>query len=152
MMFTREGVYFNPARADPRYMSTSTYETASGTMSYLSTSSDVCHDALIAVSSGMSGVCTLVAGGKRGCDDVAIKKIDLTLHALEFNNVANCMGRALGFTEADCAYFNSAVTVATQALFHAGSLSSTYSISLKHLCADNKDYSYRSLAPYARTA
>lgn len=126
MSFTRESVYFNPAKADPSYLNSFTYDSPSGVMSYLATSSDESHVPLVAVSSGMSGLCTLVSGGRKGWDDIGVKKISLTLHALEFDRVANCLGRALDFTVAECDYYNGAISVSTQPLFHAGSLSSSY--------------------------
>lgn len=126
--FVRSGIYFNPAHIQTEAVEVVSYECPSGTMYYAGAQGDAGPYPFIAVTSGMSGLCTLKHGGRRVADDFVVKELQLNIHELEFSRIVDNMGAIFGFTEAESDYYNSSVGMRTQPVYHGPSVDSAFSL------------------------
>lgn len=133
----RTGIYFNPAQDQLDGLGVVSYECPAGTMHYIGTSDASGSYPMIAVTSGMSSTCSLKYGTRKIWDDYVAKELRLYVHSLEFDKIVLNLGRVLEFEKAQADYFNSALCLSTQAVYHSSSMDSA--------CISSNQYGYLSL-------
>lgn len=122
--FVRIGTYFNPAQDQIEGLDVVSYECPAGTMHYIGTNDTSGSYPMIAVTSGMSSGCSLKYGTRKIWDDYVVKELQLYVHGPEFDKIIRNLGRVLEFDKAQADYFNSALCLSTQAVYHSSSMDS----------------------------
>lgn len=81
---------------------------------------------LTAVTSGMSGICSLKYGALSSSDGFLAKEIEINVHGSEYVKIINNIGTIFDFDVAEGDYFNSMISIRSQALYHTLSLDGAF--------------------------